>query len=65
MRSAMGVLAGKTNGRKDSDRGQIGVSRIEETRGCTMDPPLERLYAVDPVGVETRKPSAMAVVKVL
>ena len=37
--------------------GQIGVIAIAETSGLTMGPPAERLYAVDPVGVEKISPS--------
>ena len=64
MRSVTGVFAGSTTGRKERERGQMGVRRRDETRGCTMQPPLLRLYAVEPVGVLTRNPSAMAVVNV-
>jgi hypothetical protein len=63
MRRDIGVLAGKTRGRKERLRGHIGVRRRDGTSGCTILPPLERLYAVEPVGVLTRKPSAMAVVR--
>jgi len=59
----IGVLAGNTNGLNDNDRGEIGVSNKDETRGCTMLPPALREYAVDPVGVETSIPSATASVK--
>jgi hypothetical protein len=41
----------------------MGVRRRDDTSGCTIEPPDEREYAVEPVGVETRNPSAMAVVR--
>lgn len=45
---------GRTNGRKDRDRGQIGVSKSPSTCGCTIGPPADNEYAVEPVGVATR-----------
>jgi hypothetical protein len=33
---------GKTKGRKESERGQMGVSTRAEREGCTMGPPAER-----------------------
>ena len=39
--------------------GAIGVSRIREASGETIGPPAERLYPVDPVGVEMMMPSAL------
>jgi hypothetical protein len=39
----MGVFAGKTRGRNESERGQMGVSRIEATNGWTIEPPLDKL----------------------
>jgi hypothetical protein len=50
---------GRTSGRKDSERGQIGVRRREETDGWMMEPPEEREYAVEPVGVAMIMPSAL------
>lgn len=41
----------------------MGVRRREETKGCTMLPPLESEYAVEPVGVEMMRPSATARVR--
>lgn len=38
-----GGLGGQDEGRKDSERGQMGVRSSEGTRGWTMLPPLERL----------------------
>ena len=43
--------------------GQIGVITNALTRGPIIGPPAERLYAVDPVGVETINPSAQYVFK--
>lgn len=48
---------GKTSGRKDKLRGHMGVSTIALNEGCTIGPPAESEYAVDPVGVETIRPS--------
>ena len=59
----MGVSAGSTSGRKDRERGQMGVSKSEGTRGCTMLPPEESEYAVEPVGEEMMMPSATASVR--
>lgn len=38
--------------------GAIGVSRKASVSGWEIGPPAEREYAVDPVGVERRSPSA-------
>ena len=48
---------GKTSGRNDRLRGHIGVSTIALSDGCTIGPPADNEYAVDPVGVETINPS--------
>lgn len=48
---------GKTSGRKDRLRGQIGVRTRALRDGWTMGPPADSEYAVDPVGVETIRPS--------
>ena len=48
---------GNTRGRKDKLRGHIGVSTSALKDGCTIGPPAEREYAVDPVGVDTIRPS--------
>ena len=48
---------GKTSGRNDKLRGHIGVRTRALSEGCTMGPPADREYAVDPVGVETMMPS--------
>ncbi len=55
--------AGRIAGRKESDRGQIGVKSTESTAGCRIGPPADRLYAVDPVGVDTISPSATTSVR--
>jgi hypothetical protein len=59
----IGVLKGRTRGRKLRLLAQIGVRSTEGTRGCTILPPLLRLYAVLPVGVEMIIPSTTASVK--
>src|SRR6185436_1770571 len=51
-RIVIGVFAGRTSGLKLRLLGQMGVSSSDATRGWTMLPPLLRLYAVLPVGVE-------------
>ena len=48
---------GNTSGRKDRLRGQIGVSTMALRDGCTIGPPAESEYAVEPVGVDTMRPS--------
>ena len=48
---------GKTSGRNERLRGQMGVNTRALKDGCTIGPPAEREYAVEPVGVETIRPS--------
>jgi hypothetical protein len=48
---------GKTSGRKDRLRGQMGVRTRALREGWTIGPPAESEYAVEPVGVETMRPS--------
>ncbi len=48
---------GKTSGRNERLRGHMGVSTIALSDGCTMGPPAESEYAVEPVGVDTIRPS--------
>ena len=48
---------GKTRGLKDKLRGQIGLKTSALKDGWTIGPPADREYAVDPVGVETMRPS--------
>jgi hypothetical protein len=50
-------------GRKERECGQIGVSRMAGMSGCTSEPPAEREYAVEPVGVEKMHPSACTTVR--
>jgi hypothetical protein len=57
------IESGRSIGRKESVWGQIGVRRIAGICGWTSDPPAEREYAVDPVGVDTVRPSACTVVR--
>ena len=48
---------GKIMGLNESEWGQIGVKAITSVLGWIMLPPHERLYAVEPVGVDISKPS--------
>jgi len=48
---------GNTSGRNDKLRGHIGTSTTALKEGCTIGPPADREYAVDPVGVDTITPS--------
>ena len=48
---------GNTRGRKDKLRGQIGVRTMALRDGCTMGPPAESEYAVEPVWLDTMRPS--------
>src|SRR6185436_10241214 len=50
--------SGTTIGRLESVNGQIGVTTTAFIDGKITGPPAERLYAVEPVGVETIRPSA-------
>lgn len=52
-------FSGRIKGLKDKLRGQIGVRRMHLTTGWTMEPPAEREYAVEPVGVAKMRPSAV------
>src|SRR5919197_4353684 len=54
-----GAEAGITIGRFVKVCGAIGVSSSASSVGCTIGPPAARLYAVDPVGVATIRPSAL------
>ena len=45
------TLEGNTTGRKERVRGLIGVRMTEDRDGCTIDPPHDREYAVEPVDV--------------
>lgn len=54
---------GNTRGRNDKLRGQIGVRTIALNEGWTMGPPADSEYAVEPVGVETMRPSQTASVR--
>ena len=56
-RSVIADDAGKTSGRNDRLRGHIGVSTSALSDGCTIGPPAESEYAVEPVGVDTMRPS--------
>lgn len=61
MRSTM--VSGRMIGRKDSVCGHMEVTSITGFSGWQREPPAARLYAVDPVGVETQTPSASTEVK--
>ena len=56
--TSMTASSGTTMGRFESVKGQIGVINYRIHRRKNTGPPAERLYAVEPVGVETIKPSA-------
>lgn len=43
---------------KLNERGAMGVRRNASVSGCDIGPPAEREYAVDPVGVDSNRPSA-------
>jgi hypothetical protein len=50
-------VEGNTSGLNDRLRGQMGVKTRALSEGCTIGPPAEREYAVEPVGVDTMRPS--------
>ena len=54
--------SGMTSGRKDSERGAIGVRTVHGTEGAIIGPPADMLYAVEPEGVAMMMPSASMVV---
>ena len=51
--SRMLALGGSSTVLNDRERGQIGVMTKLCTLGCTIGPPADNEYAVDPVGVDT------------
>jgi hypothetical protein len=55
-------VSGNTSGRNESVCGQIGTNKTPDTPGCTIDPPAASEYAVDPVGVLIKIPSASTLV---
>lgn len=48
---------GNTSGRNERLRGQMGVKTSALSDGWTMGPPADKEYAVEPVGVDTIRPS--------
>ena len=46
-----------TIGRLDKVCGDTGTRDITRSDGCTIGPPADSAYAVEPVGVATIKPS--------
>ena len=54
----MDDVDGNTRGRNDRLLGHIGVSTMALKDGWTMGPPADSEYAVEPVGVDTMRPSA-------
>jgi hypothetical protein len=56
------MLSLRIIGRKERECGQMGVRRIAGISGWTREPPAEREYAVEPVGVEKIQPSAWTTV---
>ena len=51
------TVAGMMMGRNESECGQIGVISMQGTVGCTIEPPADTEYAVEPVGVAMMSPS--------
>jgi hypothetical protein len=51
-------LPGRITVLKLSERGAMGVRRNASVSGWEIGPPAEREYAVDPVGVDSNRPSA-------
>ena len=49
--------AGTTMGLNESEWGQMGVTMIAGTEGWIIEAPAATAYAVDPVGVDTIRPS--------
>jgi len=45
--------SGSTMGLKESECGQMGVKMKAGTNGCSIEPPALKLYAVEPVLVDT------------
>ena len=56
--SVTSTLDGRITGRMASVCADTGVTTIVSSVGKTTGPPAERLYAVDPVGVDSTMPSA-------
>lgn len=57
------MVSGRMMGRNDSVCAQMAVTSITGFSGWQSEPPAARLYAVDPVGVDTQTPSASTEVK--
>ena len=57
------IESGSMIGRKDKVCAQMAVSKMTGFSGWHNEPPADRLYAVEPVGVATQTPSACTVVK--
>ena len=53
------LVSGTSTGRLVSMCGQIGVRQMAGTDGKMIGPPAESEYAVEPVGVEMIRPSAL------
>lgn len=53
------MLSGTITGRFVNICGQIGVIQSASTFGKMIGPPADNEYAVEPVGVETMRPSAL------
>ena len=56
-RNSISTSEGNTNGLDVKECGEIGVIKMENTSGCTIGPPEDREYAVEPVGVLIMIPS--------
>jgi hypothetical protein len=51
LRTLIVQFSGRISGRNDNECGASGVKEIDGTLLWTIDPPADRLYAVEPVGV--------------
>ena len=56
------VDTGRIRGLKLNECGASGVTHMHWVFACTIEPPADKLYAVDPVGVEMIIPSPTRVV---
>ena len=56
------MLIGIIKGLNDNECGAKGVIAMQSVFAYIIDPPAERLYAVEPVGVDIIKPSPTKVV---
>ena len=52
-----------TSGRNVSECGEMGDRTIAFTSDCRIGPPMDRFWAVEPDGVDTTRPSQLALVR--